>query len=389
MTTPLTFVRPDSPEMAGLLARHTRFWRREPDSFLYSIYQHTPSLPVALPQSDGSTLHRAERLTPDMVNAERILDQFAAWDLTAPDADARLAGQYLAHPGRGDIPPSTSPFGKIPWLEAMLGCPIKMTEGQIWAERYAGDPQEVIDRGLNFEHNPWYQLYLEFLRLAPPRLGKHFIVSAATLIRGVSDLVAAIMGVQEACVGWIDQPAFMARLLRVCTDAVLTVWAGGYKTLAPFQDGYLDGWGVWGPAPAVATQADHSTLISARMYQRHILPYDLEVIRCCPLSIFHLHNCGLHVAPVLLEVEELSVIEVFLDPYPEGERKLWEVEMLQRIQQHKPLIIDANLPSVAEGEWLLSQLDRRGLLFDARLEPAMSATLPADMPARRRWILNG
>jgi len=382
-------VHPDSPEMTNLLARHTRFWRREPDSFLYSIYQHTPSLPVALPQRDGSLIRQAERLTPDMIDPAAILAQFADFDPAQPDAYDRLEGQYLAYPGRGDIPPSTCPFSKIPWVEAMLGCPIKMTEGQIWSEHYAGDPQEVIDRGLNFEHNAWYQLYLEFLRQAPPLLGKHFIVSASTLIRGVSDLVAAIMGVQEACIGWLEQPAFMARLLRVCTDAVLTVWAGGYKTLGAFKGGHMESWGVWGPAPCVATQADHSTLLSARMYQRQILPYDLEVIRCCPLSIFHLHNCGLHVAPVLMEVEELTVLEVFLDPYPEGERKLWEVEMLQRIQQHKALIVDANLPSAAEGAWLLGQLDRRGLLFDARLEPDQSALLPADMPARRRWVLAG
>jgi len=379
-----------SPELAALLARHRAFWQRAPqNSFLRTAAIHAPSLPVALPQRDGSFLSHTDQLTPDMIDPAALITQVEQWDPGRPGAAQALDEQYLAYVGLGDSLPFTCPFSKIPWVEAMLGCPIMMTEGQIWNEHYRGDPQEVVDRGLNFEHNAWYQLYLEFLRQMQDKLGPRFVVSPATLIRGVSDLVAAVMGVQEACVGWIDQPAFMARLLRVCTDAVLTVWDGGYKAVRPFQGGYMDSWGVWAPAPAVATQADHSTLLSAQMYRRQILPFDLEVIRCLPYSIFHLHNCGLHVAPVLLEVPELSVIEVFLDPYPAGERKAWEIEMLRMIQQHKPLILDVNAPTFAESEWLLSQLDQRGLAFHARFGPEELGSLPAGYPPSRRWVLAG
>ena len=48
-------------------------------------------------------------------------------------------------------------------------------------------------------------------------------MTANTLLRGPSDLVANLMGVQEACVGWIEQPDLMARLMRVCTDVNLVV----------------------------------------------------------------------------------------------------------------------------------------------------------------------
>ena len=51
--------------------------------------------------------------------------------------------------------------------------------------------------------------------------------------------------------------------------------------------------------------------------------------------------------------------------------------MLQRIQQHRPLILNTVFPSYAECEWLLSQLDRRGLLFNA----AFAADVP-DLPER-------
>ena len=81
--------------------------------------------------------------------------------------------------------------------------------------------------------------------------------------------------------------------------------------------GYLATWDIWGPAPIVATQADHSSLLSARVYEEQILPFDLEVARACPLCVFHLHNNGLHVAPALMERPEISAIEVVIDPYPD------------------------------------------------------------------------
>ena len=46
-----------------------------------------------------------------------------------------------------------------------------------------------------------------------------------------------------------------------------------------------------------------------------------------------------------------------ISPHPEARNK---------IQTRKPLILGANLPSAAEGDWLLAQLDRRGLLYDER-----------------------
>jgi len=368
----------------SILDRHKTFWERaEENSFLHSSGVYAPSTPVALRQPDGSIIIQAGRLEPDMVNPVSLIDEVEAWDPNRLDASLTVQGQFLVSVGVGDLWPCSRPLAKIPWIEAMLGCPVKMTEGQIWSEPYQGDPEEVIRRGANFEHNPWFQLYLEFLRQLQPRLGDRFPVSANTLLRGTSDLAAAVLGVQEACLGWIDRPAFMARLMRVCTDAVLTVVEAGYKVLKPFANGYLSGYAIWAPAPVVSTQADHSILLSPKMYERQILPYDLEVIRCCPVSVFHIHNCGLHIAPLLVQISELDAIEVFLDPYPEAERKAYEVEMLQMIQDHKPLILEANFPSLEEADSLLAELSPRGLCFNPRFDLDTHASLASS----EAWLL--
>jgi hypothetical protein len=381
-------IRTDSERFQTLLARHQAFWEgKTENTFLRSTSVHAPSTAVALPQSDGSVVTRAERLQPDMVDIGAMIDEIENLDLSRVDATLRLQGQFLVSAGLGDVMPVSRPWVKMPWVEAMLGCPIKMTEGQIWNEHYPGDPEDVIRRGANFEHNPWLQLYVEFLQQLQARLGDRFPVSANTLIRGTSDLVAAVMGVQEACMGWIDRPKFMAQLLRVCTDAILTVIEAGYKVLAPFQGGYPSGYAIWAPDQVIVTQADHSTLLSAQMYKEQILPFDLEVIRSCPFSMFHIHNNGLHIAPVLVEIPELNIIEVTVDPYPTGERKAHEVEMMQFIQEHKSLYLDVYLPSYEEGEWLLAQLPTRRLCFNAMYQAADFDALPPDAPGTEAWHL--
>jgi hypothetical protein len=268
-----------------------------------------------------------------------------------------------------------------------LGCPIKMTEGQIWVQRYQGDLEELAHRGVRLDASPWFELYIEFLRQLQRRLGTRYPVTANTLLRGPSDLVAALMGVREACIGWIERPAFMAKLMRVCTDANLTMIEAGSRAVTPFCGGYVSGYGTWASAPVVRTQADHSSLLSPRMYQSQILPFDLKVVRACPRCIFHIHNNGLHVAPFLVQIDELDVIEVVVDPYPKGERRAYEIGMLQMIQEHKPLILDVNLPSVEESERLLGQLSRRGLCFNARFSGEVLRSALADLPGTSLWIL--
>ena len=368
--------------------RHKAFWARaEENSFLRSTGVFAPSTPLSLPQRDGSHITHAEIVTPDMIDVSAMIDEFVALDTYSLDSTLAAKGQYLIGTGLGDQMPISRPIPKIPWIEAMLGCPIIMTEGHIWNEHYRGDPEEVILRGARLEHNPWLELYLEFIRQLQARLGRRWPVSANTLFRGASDLAAAVMGVQEACIGWIEQPALMARMMRVCTDAILTSVEAGYRVLKPFMGGYPCGWGVWTPAPIVWTQADHATLVSAKMYERQIMPYDLEVIRSCPISVLHLHNSNLHIAPLLVQVPELTALECAVDPYPNAERKPYELSMIQLILDHKPLFLDPNFPSLEEAEWMLGELPHRGLCFNARFDPQAFAELPAGLAGSRAWVL--
>ena len=179
----------------------------------------------------------------------------------------------------------------------------------------------------------------------------------------------------------------MARLMRVCTDAILAIIEAGYGAIKPFRTGYMSGYGVWAPEPVVRLQADHSTLLSPQMYERQILPYDREIIRACPMCLFHIHNNGYHIARSLVQVDELDAVEVVVDPYPTGARKAHEIEMMQMIQKHKALMLDVSFPSYEESQWVLAQLDKRGLYFNAQFVPDILDALPEGLPGSQVWLL--
>lgn len=366
---------------------HRDFWKPLPNrNFLRSTGIYAPSSPICLKQKDGKLLDNINKLEPDLVNPDILIREIENYNSDKLNAMLALKGQYLVSVGQGDFIPLATPLQKIPWIEAMLGCPIRMTNGQIWNEKYPGNPEWIVHKGIHFESNPWFQLYLEFIKQLQNRLHKRFLISTMTNLRGACDLVAAIMGVSEACIGWIDNPSFMARLMRVCTDAILTVVEAANKVLIESNNGNPCKWGIWAPDKIICTQADHSILLSPEIYKKQILPYDLEVIRSCPISIFHIHNCGLHLAPILIEVQELDAIEVFMDPYPIESRKLYELNILKKILQYKPLILDVYLPNLKEGEWLLDNLPKNRLFFKAWFDYEIYTNLPDDFPGRKIWL---
>jgi hypothetical protein len=373
--------------VADMVEKHAAFWRHtDGGAVLRYTGIYSQSSAISLPQPGGGEITETELLEPQMVSPDDLIKVVESYDHDQLDAALALNGEYLVNVGQGDFLPLAMPLMKFPWLEAIFGCPIRMTEGQIWDAKFPGDPEEVVSDKSSFDHNPWFQLYLEFLKVLQNRLSGRFFVSTSSNQRGASDLVAAVLGVQEAIFGWLDNPDIMSRMLRRCTDAILALVEASNSIIESSENGYACKWGLWSPEKIVATQEDHSSLLSPEIYKEQILPYDREVFRSSPKSIIHLHNNGLHQVPALVDIPELDAIQVWIDPYPDGDRKEYEITMLQQIMERKPLILDVYLPSLEEGDRLLEQLPQRGLFYKLWVDPAVYDSLPDDYPGTDLWL---
>jgi hypothetical protein len=62
--------------------------------------------------------------------------------------------------------------------------------------------------------------------------------------------------------------------------------------------------------------------------------------------------------------------------------------MFRTILEHKPLILDVQyVDDLEEMNWLLGELPKAGLCFNARLDPSAFDAVP-DLPGSSRWILD-
>ncbi len=129
-----------------------------------------------------------------------------------------------------------SPYWGIPWMEAILGCPVVAGQETAWARPCLSEIGAELET-VNLETNPWFECLVDFtsqlLKLAAGR----FPV-CPPLLRGPGDLVSAMAGGMKFAMGFLDDPARMAALLDHVAglrlevverlQAMIPAWHGTY-----------------------------------------------------------------------------------------------------------------------------------------------------------------
>jgi hypothetical protein len=190
----------------------------------------------------------------------------------------------------------------VPWLEGMLGCPIRysLEGGSIaavppsWAA--GDDPGDVIEalRWRPLEANPWYVKLLEFVDGIAAEAGGQFAV-ALPLTRGPWDLVAALRGMERLYLDLYDHPEGAARLADACADLWIAVTMRLADAIPTWHGGYVSFLGVWAPTFDPMPQDDASVSVSPELYRRVMASADRRVAQTWTNPIFHLHSAGLQV----------------------------------------------------------------------------------------------
>jgi hypothetical protein len=92
-------------------------------------------------------------IQPEMIIPQECLDNYASFYRESTRID-------------DDLIKGVSPIPAIPWMEAMLGCPVKVLGESIWAEERRAEWNDLEDLTIE-DDNPWLRKYLEFLRISP------------------------------------------------------------------------------------------------------------------------------------------------------------------------------------------------------------------------------
>lgn len=337
-------------ELELLLERHTGFWKMEAtDRPLMSVAPYQPmqrSRKRGKFLWGGRTIEEGEHITPDTVDLRHFLGG-------APESV--VDGDFIRGAG----------LPGLCWTEALLGCPIRMGTGGVWAEHFLDDwpdLKSLCEMQKPRDDNPWLEKFREGTRMLVERAnGRYPIVQP--LMRGPVDMMASALGHDRMVLAFLDHPDGAQILLNHCTDLFIGLAETHLSLAPPFHGGYTD-YGIWAPGPIIRTQADNAVLLSPRLYRERFLPCYARIFRRFEYSVIHLHSGCLHIVDDLLEQEELNAIQVSID-FPGGPLAEEVLPVLERMHQKKPLILTGAVTDRAL-RLLLDTLSPAGLCLAVR-----------------------
>jgi hypothetical protein len=330
----------------ALLERHAAWWRRE--ASLYTQVHSSPLVPLWLPLADGTDATEDLDLRPEMLDAERLA------------GPALEAGPLEL---RGDLFRVAVPYARVPWVEAILGTPIRATiqGGSMRTEAFCASWEEWEGTGPHRDE-AWFGLLTQLTESLVRRSGGRCAV-VQTLMRGPSDLAEAVLGPELMCFSLYDHPQALRRFLDEVTGTFVEILEAQLARVVPVEGGYVTPFGIWAPGTVVRTQCDATAFLSGAQYAEWFLPYDLRICETVDYSFIHLHSCSLHTVDALLAQERPHAIQVTLeDPGPSLKEML---PIFQRILGSKPLLLEGKL-SDDEVVWLQDQLPQGGLAITVR-----------------------
>ena len=362
-----TAVRPARAGLEERLALHRSFWALEKQprplaSFRVGDFFFARHFRAALP-----LLEPDKSISPEMLNVSEFLP-----DYERMFREAEELGQDGFWTGE--------PFTGIPWMEAILGCPIRAGRESFTSRPWLSSPAEALEKVRFDPQNPWLGKYLEFTAaLVEQSRGRYPV--GMPIMRGPTDMLGALLGQKEMVMALMKtDPQAMHRLIERVTRAFLAVIEAQRRLTPPFYGGWALGfYHVWAPGTAIWFQDDLSAILSPKLYRQFFLDSARLILAGHDHTAVHLHPSSFFILDELLTLENLKVVEVNKDISGPGVKEMLPV--LAKIMQTRGVILWGDL-TIEDLELVKQNLPCRGLALN------VVAPTPDEAGARLKYIQN-
>ncbi|MDH5439971.1 MAG: hypothetical protein OEY31_05160 [Candidatus Bathyarchaeota archaeon] len=332
--------------MTDIIELHRSFWQMKNTEPLIELHEYAPlSRDTKIPLSDGRLVSDDVVLYPELIDPKLFVRE--------------IRNDGKASPIYGDFIRAMAPQD-LCWTQALVGCPIRVNAGKVWAEPFLEDVTKIDLSSLK-TNDKWLEKLLEFTRvLVEVSSGRYPVVQP--LFRGPIDMAASALGPDKLCIAAYRHPDEFGGFLDFCSQTFIDAFNHQANLIPQFYDGYCCEYGIWAPKPICRDQADHSVLISPQLYEKVFLRHDLKIIDSSEYTTFHLHSATVHIANILRKIPKLSAIQVSID-YPAKAFSPPVEELMptfKEIQKSKPLIITGPVTG-KELSLILDELRPEGL----------------------------
>lgn len=330
------------------IQRYTQFWNREAVTrplVGFTFIGWFPLNEFSACQSWNSTYY----LNPGMVNPQSFMNDYIRLMQEGEKVNDDLI--------RGACPMQVA----VPFLPAMLGCPLRILPENVMGEELHLPWEEALRLGLDHE-NPWFNKYLEFARALVSLSDGRFPVSHSPEI-GPTDLHAVLRGHNQSILDLMEEPERSAELIWRMGEIFREITEELWKQLPLFQGGYFDAqYSLWAPGPIIRMQEDATAVYSPRLYRKLVQPVDRMLASHFASSFIHLHSTSMFILDAFLEIEEIRCFEINNDACGPPLEKM--VPFFQRVQKaNRPLLIRGSF-TPDEIRLLTDSLEVRGLFFN-------------------------
>ena len=256
-----------------------------------------------------------------------------------------------------------SAYWGIPWLEAIVGCPIYAGETSCWAASFLSDSCDTSSLCFVLEDNPWFQCLVQFTEDLLEFADERFPV-CPPLLRGPGDTAAAMNRPEAVVMALVEGEEWGGELLNYCAKARLEVLRRLQDMIPSWFGTYVAGGypsKLWATRTICYYQDDFASLLNPSLFAEFLLPLAQMTKPLADIHFIHLHSSCLYMLDTLLEDDTFSVIEVNIDHPGTGPLLNQYLQLLRRVQNAgRPLLLWGEI-CPTDWELLQRELEPLGL----------------------------
>lgn len=262
---------------------------------------------------------------------------------------------------KGDLPVALQASGGHQWLEAICGCKIMASNGQIWA---SNNGENTLDGFLNLPVSVEWEEKLISCHEEIVQFSKGICFAALPVLHGPIDILSAYLGTENLAYAFYDEPDKLKRAIKKAGDVFIRVGKKLVNALIPHEKGYCGRMYIYTKKPCITLQNDNSYLASPEMFKEYLEPVEQSIIKSFPSTVYHMHNTSLHLGNIVADYK-MDAIQMSVDPGGIPLEK--QIDVFEQMREKTPLILSCW--SFEDMEFLRSNLTPQGLALTYIPEP--------------------